>query len=295
MGSEAFEVVCEVEPATRPDLTSVRHQVGVLAPVAGAFLIPDNHLGRATVSSIAAAHEVAAMGCEAIACINSRDRNRLGFRRDLLTAGAYGVQRLLCVYGDRPESGARARDLSVRTMLEEIHSFGSTPGFDPRTPFRVGVTSRLAALPDWKTAADFVFVQATFDLGGLLAWRDHLAFDGPVYAGVLVLASAAMAKTVLGATDEIRVPDRLLDRLEDDRDAGVDAACELVEQIRASNAFAGVHLIPVGRYRQVAARLEALGYRRPPRDADPQAGRRDAPDSPSVKHERRTGGAWKRP
>jgi len=34
---------------------------GLLAPVADAFLIPDNHIGRATVSSIAVAHEVQAM------------------------------------------------------------------------------------------------------------------------------------------------------------------------------------------------------------------------------------------
>lgn len=60
---DAFEVVCEIEPATRPDLTRVRHQIGVLSTIATRFLIPDNHIGRATVSSIAVAHEVAQMGC----------------------------------------------------------------------------------------------------------------------------------------------------------------------------------------------------------------------------------------
>ena len=53
-----FEIMCEVEPPTRPDLMHVRHQIGVLSKVASAFLIPDNHIGRATVSSIAVAHEV---------------------------------------------------------------------------------------------------------------------------------------------------------------------------------------------------------------------------------------------
>src|SRR5262245_66517613 len=90
-----FEVVCEIEPATTPDLTRVRHQIGVLAPVASAFLIPDNHIGRATVSSVAVAHEVQAMGGRAIACLNARDRNLLGFQRDLLTAAAYGGHRSL--------------------------------------------------------------------------------------------------------------------------------------------------------------------------------------------------------
>ena len=87
----SFSIVCEVEPATRPDLMHVRHQIGVLSKVASAFLIPDNHIGRATVSSIAVAHEVALMGGRSIACLNARDRNILGFRRDLLTAAAYGV------------------------------------------------------------------------------------------------------------------------------------------------------------------------------------------------------------
>src|SRR6516225_4490928 len=116
MGPSRFEVIVEIEPATRPDLTRVRHQVGVLAPIADRILIPDNHLGRATVSSIAVAHEVALMGVEAIACLNSRDRNRLGFRRDLLTAAAYGVNRFLCVYGDEPAAGGRSIDLNVARM-----------------------------------------------------------------------------------------------------------------------------------------------------------------------------------
>ena len=74
MAHRDFEVVCEIEPATTPDLTRVRHQIGVMAPVASSFLIPDNHIGRATVSSVAVAHEVQAMGGRAVACLNARDR-----------------------------------------------------------------------------------------------------------------------------------------------------------------------------------------------------------------------------
>ena len=97
MTERRFELICEIEPPTRPDLTRVRHQIGVLSPVADSFLIPDNHIGRATVSSVAVAHEVQTMGARGIACLNSRDRNLLGFRRDLLTAAAYGVDRFLFV------------------------------------------------------------------------------------------------------------------------------------------------------------------------------------------------------
>jgi methylenetetrahydrofolate reductase (NADPH) len=259
-----FEVICEIEPATRPDLTRVRHQVGVLAPVADAFLVPDNHLGRATVSSVAVAHEVAAMGVEAIACLNSRDRNRLGFQRDLLTAAAYGVDRLLCVFGDDPASGTRSNDLTVRTMLDEVRRLADSEAFAGRAPFRVSLTSRLAPLPAWKQEADSLFVQAGFDVPALLRWRKGLDFAGKVYAGVLVVASPAMAAALAGATAQITVPAGLVAELTRDRDAGVALAGQMMAELRDSGSFDGVHLVPVGRYRSVSARLESDGWRRSP-------------------------------
>jgi methylenetetrahydrofolate reductase (NADPH) len=124
MGRPEFEWVCEIEPPTRPDLMHVRHQIGVLSRVATAYLIPDNHVGRATVSSVAVANEVDLMGGRSIACLNARDRNMLGFRRDLLTGAAYGVDEFLFVSGDDPAAGARTGQLSVRSMMEYLRRFG---------------------------------------------------------------------------------------------------------------------------------------------------------------------------
>lgn len=141
------------------------------------------------------------MGVRAFACLNSRDRNRLGFRRDLPTAAAYGVDRFLCVFGDRPASGSRSNDLDVRTMLDEARTFGASETFAGCEPFTVGATTRLGSLPERRQEADFLFVRASFDLPALLRWRESLRFDG-------------------------------------------------------------VHLVPVGRYRTVAARLEQDGWTR---------------------------------
>jgi methylenetetrahydrofolate reductase (NADPH) len=244
----AFDIVCEVEPATRPDLMHVRHQIGVLSRVASSFLIPDNHIGRATVSSIAVAHEVALMGGRSIACLNARDRNVLGFRRDLLTASAYGVDEFLFVYGDRPETGARSDDLTVRSMLDEARAFD--PGL------RLAVTTRLAPLPAWKRTADSLFVQVSFSADELVAWRSSIDFEGPVFAGVMVVPSAATARKISGEFAQLRVPESLIADLDRDRNAGVDFACALVDDIRASGAFDGVHLIATSRYREIATRLE---------------------------------------
>src|ERR1700733_12127689 len=243
MSVRPFEVVCEIEPPTRPDLKHVRHQIGVLSPVADGFLIPDNHIGRATGSSIAG--------------LNSRDRNLLGFRRDLLTAAAYGVSEFLFVYGDKPGSGGRTSDLTVRSMIEEARGCAQDGVFAGSPAWRVGVAAALRPLPAWKRAADFVFTQVSYSVEEQLRWRDANPVDGPGYAGVMVLASAGMAKRLAASIPDIEIPGSLVERVAADPVAGVGAACEQIAQLRDSGAFDGVHLVPVQRYREIAARLEA--------------------------------------
>jgi methylenetetrahydrofolate reductase (NADPH) len=254
--SGQFEVICEIEPATSPDLRRVRHQIGVLHPISSGFLIPDNHIGRATVSSIAVANEVRQMGGRAIACLNARDRNTLGFRRDLLTAAAYGVDEFLFVYGDRPESGRSSDDLTVRAMIGHAADFDTKHSLPAR--LIIGVTSGLAPLAAWKNDADMLFAQVGFSLEALLAWRRQIDFRGRVYAGVMVVASAGMGQKLNAEIPQLSVPNWLIERLDRDPSAGVAFACDLVQQIRDTGVFDGVHLIPVGRYREVAQRLESV-------------------------------------
>jgi 5,10-methylenetetrahydrofolate reductase len=256
MAQRTFEIICEVEPATRPDLTQVRHQIGVLSNVATAFLIPDNHIGRATVSSIAVAHEVRLMGGRSIACINARDRNVLGFQRDLLTAAAYGVNEFLFVYGDRPETGARSDDLTVRAMISEARSFSERAGLEGS--LRLGATTSLGSLQSWKQGADFLLAQVSYSLDELLKWRSTVDFDGPIYAGVMVLPSSSMARKLTAEVPQLAVPGEIIDQLDRESGAGVDLACAYVQAIYESELFDGVHLIPVNRYREIAARLETL-------------------------------------
>ena len=252
-----FGILTEVEPPRRPDIEHMRRQIEVLKPVTDAFLIPDNHLGRATVSSVAVAHEVAYQGGRGIACLNARDRNLLGFRRDLLTAASYGVDHFLFVYGDAPQEGRRTEDLTVRGMINEVRSFGEGPLFQGYPDFRIGTVAKMGRPLAWRTQADFVFVQVTYSFDRLLRWRESLDYAGRMYAGVLVLASARMARRINASIPDIRVPENIIDKL-DDAEVGVDLACEQIERVRASGAFDGVHLIPVGRYREMAARLKTI-------------------------------------
>jgi methylenetetrahydrofolate reductase (NADPH) len=255
---DGFAVLCEIEPPRRPDIENVRRQIETLGPVTDAFLIPDNHLGRATVSSVAVAHEVGYMGGASIACLNARDRNLLGFRRDLLTAAAYGVNHFLFVYGDPPKEGRRAEDLTVRGMMEEVRSFGTGSLFQGYPDFHIGTTARAGRPLTWRARADFLFIQISFALQRVIEWRETLHYPGRVYAGVLVLASARMAQRVNASVPEIRIPQRIIDKLEDDPTLGIEIAWEQIQLVRQSGAFDGVHLVPVGRYPEMAERLKSL-------------------------------------
>ena len=246
-----FELMCEIEPATTADLHHVRRQIAALSGVADTYLIPDNHLARATVSSIAVAHEVAQLGGRSIACVNSRDRNLLGFRRDLLTAAAYGVRDFLFVRGDDPAVGTRSTDLTVRRMIDEARDFDGME-------FRIGATTRAYRdIPQWKRKADFLCVQLTFDADELIRWRQQLDYAGTLFAGVMVLGSPAMARRLAAAAGDIEIPPALIERLETDRHYGVEHAVEMVHRLRDAGCFDGVHVVAARRYQQLADRLRS--------------------------------------
>ncbi len=123
-------------------------------------------------------------------------------------------------------------------------------------PIRIGVSCALGAVPAWKHDADAWYLQVSYDLDAIVTWRAGIEFDGAVYAGVMALSSASMARKVSADVPQLAVPRHILDRLDSNPNAGIDLAVELVRDVRDSNAFDGTHLIPVNRYRQVAAALE---------------------------------------
>jgi methylenetetrahydrofolate reductase (NADPH) len=221
------------------------------------FVVPDNHLGRATISSIAVASRAASIGRRAIACLNARDRNMLGLRRDLLTAAGFGVREFLFVYGDDPAVGGRTPDMTARKMLDEARAFVSDARFDDLGPFRFGAAASTGSRLGWRSEADFLFVQLTHDFTSLVRWREHLRYDGGVYPAVIVLTGRSMAERLMARISGLEVAPRVLDLVEASPDAAVDLACEQVETIRRTEAFAGVHLIPVNRHDAVAQRLRA--------------------------------------
>jgi len=243
------EVVWEVDPPADGDPRSLSAQLDAIGDVVDSVLVPDNHTGRATVSSIAVARRVREHGLRPVACLNARDRNLLGLRRDLITCAFEGVDDVLLVYGDDPSVGSRAGDLTVRQMLDECRT--------QAPQLRVGVTTRLSRVPQWKLSADRLFVQVSYDLDAIRAWRDAVDFDGPVIPAVMVIPSVPMAERLAARVPELRVPSPWLDAIASDPAAGTELAIDLAEKILDTREFAGVHIVSGRQHRATAARLRS--------------------------------------
>lgn len=245
-----FRVICEVRPPVRPSLLGVRRQVAMFGKSTDAYLVPENPIGVPTMSSLVVAREVSVLGGSPIAVLNARDRNLLGLKRDILTAVESGTNEMLFVGGD-PSPGTTS-ELSARSMMIEARAFCKALDVAPIT---VAVASGLGTLSPWKHDADEVFLQASFSLDDLLDWRERSEFDGPVYAGVIVVPSASRARKWSAELPGITVPDDLVAALDDDGSAGVAFACDLIDKIEHSSAFDGVHLIAGVKYREMASHL----------------------------------------
>lgn len=257
-----FELVWEIDSPAEPSLDRVRRQVDALTDLADAVLVPENPTGRAGVSSLVVAGVARAAGKRPIACLNARDRNLLGLRRDLLTAEVLAVDEVLLVHGDEPEIGVRTAGTTVRSMLDACHGHG----------MRAAVTARLAPIPRWKLDADRLFVQVSYSLDDLLRWRDTITFTGPVHPAVLVVPSVAMATRLSARVPALAPPPTWLDAVAVDPTAGFHLAAALVAAIRDSGAFEGVHVVGGPRFLSASSAVRAaLEHHVPSPDRPPRS------------------------
>lgn len=243
----SFDVLWEVDPPARPELDRLKRELDVIDGLADRVLVPENATGRTAVSSLTVAHLAQTRGVPAIACLNARDRNLLGFRRDLLTARVLGIPEVLLVRGDASDEVPPAR-LKVSQMLAECRS-------ELGAGLRVGVTTRLGRLAPWKREADRLLAQVSWSLDGLRRWRERINFAGPVLPAVMAVPSIAMGVRLGTRVPELAVPESWLDAISRDPAAGFDLAAGLVHQIRDSGAFDGVHMVGGARFTTAAATL----------------------------------------
>ncbi|HLF70055.1 MAG TPA: hypothetical protein VI541_03765, partial [Actinomycetota bacterium] len=232
-----FRLIYEIEPPRVPDLRKIHSQIEIFGPLIDAVLVPDNHLGRPALSSVAIALELKRAGVDPIVALNARDRNHLRFASDLMTMKAYGLNEVVFLYGDPIDSGRTG--LKVRQMLAHPEAQG----------IRRGVAANIGNKLGWRSEADFFMTQLAFGRGKPGYWREAHGFSQPLYCGVIALRDREIARKIVGNIPGLQTPPGYLESFDHDPDAGFKMALTELSELRDSGVDGAQLVVPTGRKR----------------------------------------------
>ncbi len=288
--SSEFLVTTEVGPPKGTDISEMVHHVDLLKDKVDAINVTDHQSSVMRFPSLGGCLLVKEHGGEPIFQVTCRDRNRLALQADLLFAYSRGVCNILCLTGDSVDVGDHKEakpvfDLDSVQLLKMIKTMESGkdmagnelkgapkfcvgasvhPEADIIEPQLVKFDKKVAA------GAQFFQTQGVFDLGSLRRFMQYASqFNVKIMAGIIVMASARMAKYMNDNVPGIIVPQAIIDELATAEKGkglqkGIEIAARLIKTIKEENLCHGVHIMAVGNEGIVpdilaAAELVAVG------------------------------------
>ena len=281
--SNEFLVTTEVGPPKGADISEMIHHVDLLKDKVDAINVTDHQSSVMRFPSLGGCLSVKERGGEPILQVTCRDRNRLALQADLLLAYSRGINNVLCLTGDSIDVGDHNEakpvfdvdSVQLLKMIKTMESGTDVAGNDLKgTPkFCVGASVHPEAdiiepqlvKFDKKVAAgaQFFQTQGIFELGSLRRFMQYASqFDVKILAGIIVMASARMARYMNDNVPGIIVSQAIIDELSTAEKGkglqkGIEIAVRLIKTIKEENLCHGVHIMAVGNEAIVPDILEA--------------------------------------
>ena len=281
--SDKFLVTTEIGPPKGADTSEMVHHIDLLKDIVDAINVTDNQSSVMRYPSLGGCLFIKERGGEPIFQMTCRDRNRLALEADLLLAYSRGIANVLCLTGDCVDVGDHKEakpvfDLDSIQLLEMIKTLESgidmggndlkgAPKFcmgasvHPEADF---IEPQLIKFDKKVTAgAQFFQTQGIFDLGSLKRFMQYASqFNVKILAGIIVMASAGMARYMNNNVPGIIVPQAIMDELATAEKGkgllkGVEIAARFIKTIKEENLCHGVHIMAVGNEGIVPDILEA--------------------------------------
>jgi len=283
LDSDKFLVTTEIGPPKGTDTAEMVHDIDLLKDKVDVINITDHQSSVMRFPSLGGCLLVKELGGEPMFQVTCRDRNRLAIQAELLLAYSRGIGNVLCLTGDSVDVGDHKEakpvfDLDsvqllrlIRTMESGTDMGGNElkgapkfcigasvhPEADFIEPQLIKFEKKVAA------GAQFFQTQGIFDVASLRRFMQYASqFDVKILAGIIVLASARMARYMNDNVPGIIVPQATVDELATAEKGkglqkGIEIAVGLIKAIKEENLCHGVHIMAVGNERIVPDILEA--------------------------------------
>jgi len=270
--SNEFLVTTEVGPPKGADVSETVHHIDLLKDKVDAINVTDHQSSVMRFPSLGGCLLVKEHGGEPILQVTCRDRNRLALQADLLLAYSRGIVNVLCLTGDSIDVGDHKEakpvfDLDSVQLLKMIRTMESGtdiegnelkgapkfcigasvhPEADFIEPQLVKFDKKIAA------GAQFFQTQGIFDLDNLRRFMQYASqFNVRILAGIIVLASARMARYMNDNVPGIIVSQVVIDELAGVEKGkglqkGIEIAARSIKTIKEENLCHGVHIMAVG-------------------------------------------------
>jgi len=279
-----FLVTTEVGPPKGTDVSEMVHHIDVLKDKVDAINVTDHQSSVMRFPSLGGCLLVKEHGGEPILQITCRDRNRLAIQADLLLAYSRGIRNVLCLTGDSVDVGDHKEakpvfdldSVQLGQMIRIMESGKDLGGNELKGAPQFCLGASVHPEADFvepqlikfekKVAAGMQFfqTQGIFKLESLRRFMQYASqFNVKILAGIIVLASARMARYMNENVPGIIVPQDAIDELASMEKGkglqkGIEIAVRLMKTIREENLCHGVHIMAVGNEKIVPDILEAV-------------------------------------
>jgi len=273
--SGRFAVTAEAGPPKGASAAVMVRKAEILRHCCDAANVTDNQTAIVRMSSLAGCVLLKQQGIDPVMQIVCRDRNRIAIQSDVLGAIALGIGNILCLSGDHQKFGNHPTAKSVfdidsiqliqvlKNMRDE-KKFMCGEEISGEVPLFIGAAANPYADPfefrvvrlakKVKAGADFIQTQAVYDVAKFTKWMKMVTERGldkevHILAGVIPIRSAGMARYMRDYVSGVSVPNEIVTRMEQAKEAkeeGKRIAVELIEQIKEIPGVHGVHIMAVG-------------------------------------------------
>jgi len=285
LDSGKFVVTSEIGPPKGTNIEKMVHHIELLKDKVDALNVTDHQSSVMRFPSIGGCLAIKEQDGEPILQMTCRDRNRLALQAELLFAYTRGIRNVLCLTGDAVPVGDHKEakgvfDLDSVQLLRTIRLMESgydlgdneldgvikfcagaivTPEAQPIEPQLIKFEKKVEA------GAEFFQTQAIYDLDNFTKFMQYARqFPVKILAGIVLLASARMAKYMNENVPGIFVPQDLIDELAnapkgEALSKGIEIAGRTVAVLKRDSLCDGVHIMAIGREEVVPDILAAAG------------------------------------